>query len=134
MANGRCMIHGGKSPKGEKHPSFKTGLHSNYYTHKLEDFLKANPTVAKDLEQADLQGVDDEIRVFTAMLMMHMEKKPKQAKGKKWHQSFDSSDEAEAFVMALMLYWVAALKHRRRSADEITKYQLEVLIKHLNRA
>jgi Holliday junction resolvasome RuvABC endonuclease subunit len=54
--------------------------------------------------------------------------------GKKWHQSFDSSDEAEAFVMALMLYWVAALKHGRRSADEITKYQLEVLTKHLSRA
>jgi hypothetical protein len=82
MANGRCRMHGGSSRKGDEHPLFKTGLHSKYCTHKLEDFLEANPAVAQDLEQADLQGVDDEIRLFTAMLMMHMEKRPKRGKGR----------------------------------------------------
>ena len=54
--------------------------------------------------------------------------------GRKWDESFDSSDEAEAFLMALMLYWVYALATGRRKPEELVQYQLDVLEKHLARA
>jgi hypothetical protein len=76
MANGRCMIHGGKSLKGHEHPSFKTGLHSKYFADTLRDVLDAEPSIEQDLINADLQGVDDEIRLVMAMLMLHMRKRP----------------------------------------------------------
>jgi hypothetical protein len=76
MANGRCKLHGGKSLKGREHPSFKTGLHSRYLSDTLKDVLEAEPKIAKDLADADLQGVDDEIRLVMAMLMLHMKKRP----------------------------------------------------------
>jgi Holliday junction resolvasome RuvABC endonuclease subunit len=53
--------------------------------------------------------------------------------GRKWGKSFDNSDEAEAFLMALMLYWVYALATGKRKPEELAKYQLEVLEKHLAR-
>jgi len=76
MANGRCRLHGGKAPKGEEHPLFKTGLHSKCFSETLKDVLEAEATAGRDLEQADLQGVDDEIRMVMAMLMLHMKKRP----------------------------------------------------------
>jgi len=76
MANGRCAMHGGKSLKGEKHPSFKTGLHSKYFADTLRDVLNAEPSIEQDLVNADLQGVDDEIRLVMAMLMLHMRRRP----------------------------------------------------------
>jgi hypothetical protein len=76
MANGRCKLHGGKSPKGQDHPSFKTGLHSKYFADTLRDVLDAEPSIEQDLINADLQGVDDEIRLVMAMLMLHMRKRP----------------------------------------------------------
>jgi len=54
--------------------------------------------------------------------------------GSKWGKSFNNSDEAEAFLMALMLYWVYALATGKREPEELAKYQLEVLEKHLARA
>jgi hypothetical protein len=123
MANGRCVIHGGKSPKGKDHPSFKTGLHSKYCTHKLEDFLEANPAVAQDLEQADLQGVDDEIRLFTAMLMMHMEKRPKRGKGR---------SDWIAGTVDILAELIKAKERRHKMQKELRTITLEEL-QHLIR-
>lgn len=41
MENGRCRMHGGLSPKGVDHPSFKTGQHSRY-RHLLSEKMQAH--------------------------------------------------------------------------------------------
>lgn len=50
MPNGRCRIHGGKTPAGIAHPSFQTGRYSKYLpAHLLADFeaAKADPELVE---------------------------------------------------------------------------------------
>lgn len=47
MENGRCRMHGGKTPHGDALPQYKTGLYSKYapaqVRSKIEQFLDADP-------------------------------------------------------------------------------------------
>jgi hypothetical protein len=67
MANGRCMMHGGKSPKGEEHPRFKTGLHSKYMREKLKGLI-GNKKAAEEISKLDFKGLDDEVQMAAALL------------------------------------------------------------------
>lgn len=49
-------------------------------------------------------------------------------------QAFRNSDEAEAFVIAKMLFYIYALSAGRGETEELTKYQHDVLRKHVEKA
>ncbi len=77
MANGRCRMHGGSSRKGIDHPRFATGLHSKYGQEAMQQFLTEERDAAEDIAHLDLNGVDDEIRLATALLMFYLGKTAK---------------------------------------------------------
>jgi hypothetical protein len=81
MANGRCMMHGGKSLWGKEHPSFKTGLRSRYQAETVLRFLDDDPEAAQALADMDVQGIDDEIRLAMLLLMMYLKDHPRDIPG-----------------------------------------------------
>lgn len=77
MANGRCMMHGGKTPKGNDHPAFKTGERSKYLLSSIQQFLKEEPQSAEDLANLDMYGLDDEVRLAVGMLSLYLQNRPR---------------------------------------------------------
>lgn len=62
MKNGRCRLHGGKTPNGVDSPHFKTGRHSKYLPKEL---LKIYTDASQDSEWL---SVRDEIALMDVML------------------------------------------------------------------
>jgi hypothetical protein len=65
MPNGRCRLHGGLSPGGIAHPSFKHGRKSRYLRD-LPQELKAGYTAG--LKDEELLSLRDELAVQTALI------------------------------------------------------------------
>ncbi|TET45419.1 hypothetical protein E3J62_07635 [candidate division TA06 bacterium] len=76
MANGRCMMHGGKTPKGHDHPAFKTGERSKYLLPSLRQLVRERPLVAEDLANLDVYDLGDEVRMTFAMLCLYLKNRP----------------------------------------------------------
>src|SRR5215218_3731776 len=53
MANGRCRMHGGRSPRGVAHPSFKTGRFSRSIPSRLSQSYEEALADPRKLELAD---------------------------------------------------------------------------------
>jgi len=121
MANGRCMMHGGKSLWGKKHPSFKTGLRSKYQEQVVLQYLSQDPEAAEGLAEMDLQGVDDEVRLAIAMLMLYLKDAPKNITGDWCMRGAD------------LIGRVVRIKYRRhkmlRAQRSITPEQLKGIIR-----
>lgn len=77
MPNGRCRMHGGSSPKGREHPSFKTGLHSKYFRQTLKDILGGDETRADEIRNLKPHGVEEEILTATAILSEFAKRRPR---------------------------------------------------------
>jgi hypothetical protein len=66
MDNGRCRLHGGKTPKGIASPNFKTGRHSKYLpTALLERYGEA-------LEDGELLNMRAEIALLDTLLLENL--------------------------------------------------------------
>lgn len=121
MANGRRMMHGGKSPWGREHPSFKTGLRSKYRIECVVQFLTENPGEAELLEGVDLETIDDEIRFASALLGLYIRNQPRDNMG-------------EWYVRAARLVdRIGLLKYRRikmlKKQAKITLQELEDIVR-----
>jgi hypothetical protein len=78
MENGRCRIHGGKTPKGIASPHFKTGRYS-----------KAMPTAlieSYDRARTDKEALNfiDDIALIDAMVLANLPKLETRESGKAW--------------------------------------------------
>jgi hypothetical protein len=70
------MMHGGKSPKGDDHPAFKTGERSKYLLLSLQQFLKETPQAAEDLANLDVYDLSDEVRMTAGMFYLYLKNRP----------------------------------------------------------
>lgn len=59
MTNGRCRIHGGKSPAGIMHPNYKTGRYSKYMPQNLTEMYEQSRNDPHVLELVDEVGLLD---------------------------------------------------------------------------
>lgn len=68
MENGRCLVHGGKVPKGVQHHATQTGKYSKYIPENLqnrhEEFLKSK----------DIMTLSDEIAVIESRIAQLLER------------------------------------------------------------
>lgn len=68
MPNGRCRLHGGKSPSGIAHPGFKTGRYSKDIPTRLSKGYQAA------LSDPDLLQLNDEIRLTDSLMSELLER------------------------------------------------------------
>lgn len=68
MPNGRCRIHGGKSPSGIAHPNFKTGRYSKDIPTRLSKGYQ------EALSDPDLLQLNDEIRLTDSLMSELLER------------------------------------------------------------
>lgn len=67
MANGRCYVHGGATPKGPQSPNFKHGRYSKYLPKQLADKYH------DALTDPDLTNVRHEIALIDALIMENID-------------------------------------------------------------
>ena len=80
MRNGRCRMHGGKSPAGIASPHFKTGRYSSVIpTHLATSYEQA-------LADPDLLGIAEDIRLQDALLRNALDAMSRGEAGELWVQ------------------------------------------------
>ena len=65
MANGRCRMHGGSSPKGSDSTAFRHGLYSKYASKSLKEVLDE----LQGQNSESLMNPENEIRLLQALII-----------------------------------------------------------------
>lgn len=78
MANGRCRIHGGKTPNGIGLPQTKTGRYSKYLPKAL------NEQYQRSLSDDELLSIRQDIALVDAMIASALPKLESRESGKAW--------------------------------------------------
>lgn len=65
MANGRCRMHGGKSPGGNTSPNWKSGLYSKYAGSQLKEVLNN----LEGVDGEELINADNELKLLQALII-----------------------------------------------------------------
>lgn len=78
MANGKCYVHGGATPKGIASPNFKTGRYSKAMPAPLQEAYQRSRSDSELLAHAD------EIALVDAMIISALPKLETRESGKAW--------------------------------------------------
>lgn len=92
MANGRCNLHGGKSPRGIASPHFKHGR----YSKSLPENLSARWEETQS--DPDLLSLEDEIRLIDVLLKSNLDKLDTEESGTAWRLIRRAVDAMEMAV------------------------------------
>lgn len=90
MANGRCRIHGGKTPSGIALPQTKTGRYSKYLPKAL------NEQYRRSVSDTELLSIREDIALVDAMIASALPKLETRESGKAWQLIKKSISEMKA--------------------------------------
>jgi len=88
MSNGRCRMHGGKTPNGLASPNTKTGLYSAYLPATLSTQYQNLLTLGQDLFR-----IDDETAAITTLIQQQLDRIEDGESGAAWDKLQGLYDE-----------------------------------------
>lgn len=90
MANGKCYVHGGATPKGIASPHIKTGRYSKYLPKALDEQYN------RSVSDTELLSIREDIALVDAMISSALPKLETRESGKAWQLIKKSITEMKA--------------------------------------